>query len=158
MEFRISIEKKHLFFLTFVFLALASLIVVIAQPSTPNPGHAITQVPGAAPNCLEYPTSIGCATVSSQTGWGLKDVSAWSAESWNTNRLSGYAIGSFCRSDGSNCPFYKFPGDRVCQNSAFLCGFNSVGSPSVTPKLSGPFGPWTDQFNNPCDWVLCTLP
>ncbi len=61
MEIKIKIDKKHVFFLTFLIIGFAGVIFVIAQPATPNPGHSIAEVPGATPNCLSSPTALAVA-------------------------------------------------------------------------------------------------
>lgn len=156
MEIRVVIKKSH------VFLILAFILVVgfaVAQLSAPNPGHTYDQVAGAARNCIGNANSL-CTGPSSQ-GWGLGDVAVASGQSWNTNNFGGLGLGSFCRSDGSNCAVSNAPvaGSIVAggndggwdgQDCAFQCfawggatcstglcgGFLACPSGS-TPRVSG---------------------
>ncbi len=109
MKIQINIEKKHMLILIFGFVALASLIIVVAQPSTPNPGHAITEVPGAAPNCLtNYGHSYCIAAryfqfITAAGGEGIVSIAA--AKSSDSDRLGGKPATSYissCRTVTAN--------------------------------------------------------
>ncbi len=106
VKIEINVNKRHLIFLTFLFVSLTGLILVIAQPTTPtNPGHSINDVFGVAPNCLSNPGHPYCSTISS-LGWAPQDVaiaSGYSATSVNSLALQGQTLNSFCLSNTNGC-------------------------------------------------------
>ena len=164
MEIKINIEKKHLFVLIFVFVALAGVIVVIAQPpATQNPGHdigeisgdiPINQVPGAARNCA-FVNSPFCQPASALS-WRLSDVaiasgfSARSVNSDNSDKLDNIDSTGFCQTDGAGCPpiptipsttVYKLSVTSSCGGTALFCkGAISYGADPLGIRLS-----WRNQ-------------
>lgn len=165
MRFEININKKH-------FLVILALLVItglgVAQ-TAPNPGHTISEVAGASPNCLSNPTHPSCSAIvgsswlSSQGGTGNVAIAAANAFS-----LEGYRVSAFCRGDGSNCPTVpsqyvrKYPSTTFCgPGNAFYCGSRPIADLSLNPTT-----PFYDFANGvykagsssgaDCQWVLCS--
>lgn len=104
MEIKVVIKKTHLFIL----VALVVLVGFVIAQSSPNPGHTVSQIFGATPNCQSNPGSSNCAGPASAS-WGLNDVAIAAGVSWNSAQLGGLAADSYCRSDGTNCPVPNNP-------------------------------------------------
>ncbi|MBM3232031.1 hypothetical protein FJZ21_01480 [Candidatus Pacearchaeota archaeon] len=136
MKIEINIQKKHFIIILISLFLITGLIFAVAQPSTPNPGHSINEVPAATPNCLTNPTHPFCQAASAQS-WGLGDVaiasgySAYSINSGNantansantannannagnSNNLGGTPASSYCQVSGTNC---KVMNQANCQD------------------------------------------
>lgn len=169
MRLEININKKH------IIVVIALLIVVsfgIAQPA-PNPGHSITEVSGATPNCLSNPSHASCSPTSSST-WlssigGAGNVAIGAANAFS---LEGFRASNFCRQDGTNCPasatntVFKLPSTSFCgAGEAFYCGARpitvTISNGAVTPvnpyyDFAAGFYKSTDSSGINCQWVLCT--
>ncbi len=168
MEIRVVIKKSYVF----VLVALVALVGFVIAQTTPNPGHAVIEVPGAARNCISNP-SAACNTALSTSGWNSWEVTSQAALSYDSLRFGNLLPSQYCKTSGLGCDpdlVWKEPSTASCSGMAFYCGAHPVSVSSyinpqgniintvtpVTPVYTYTGNPsWRTPSGQDCVWVLC---
>jgi len=143
MEIKIVVKKSHIF----TILGIAIIFSFVYAQSTPNPGHAITEVPGAARNCIANPSAL-CNAALATSGWNSWEVTSQAAMAYDSQKLGGIGNNGYCQANGSNCNFEGkgaiIGGGNSGAYSSTLSRCGSVCSAwGVGTTCSGPFGTYS---------------
>lgn len=176
MEIKINIEKRYAFAIIGVVVLFFGVFFVMGQMSaTPNPGHDVNQIYGAAPNCgtgSPISNQIACnvnlrSIVGSNLDQGV-GYAGRAAVSDNAGLLDNIDSSGFCQTGGAGCPaiptipsnlVYSIPSTQSScpAGSPLICVINT-GSPGNGFNTFEPYwssGRWRNSNGYDCTKVIC---
>ena len=101
---QINIEKRHFALIFAIIVFLAGVLIVIANPAKPNPGHSLSEI--------EAPCATGQVLKMTASGWECGD---------DDTGATGNVMGGGTETSGGSPSCTVYWGNAQCQNNKLVC-------------------------------------